>query len=213
MKQLLIIGAGGYGGVVYDIAKLNGYENIAFLDDSPKDKVVGKISEFEKFKDDAEFVIAIGDNTLRERFYNMLTENGAKVISLAHPSAIVAESAFVDNGTVIMAGAIINPNAKVGRAVIVNTCCSIDHDSVVEDFTHISVGARICGTVHVGSRTFVGAGATIINNISVCANCMIGAGAVVVKNISAPDTYVGTPAGRKLKTVISDMNSKPIHHK
>ena len=33
LKKLIIIGASGHGKVVADIAKMNGYEEIVFLDD------------------------------------------------------------------------------------------------------------------------------------------------------------------------------------
>ena len=60
----------------------------------------------------------------------------------------------------------------------------------------MAVGAHLCGTVHVGKRTWIGAGATVSNNIIICNNCMVGTGAVVISNIEAPGTYVGVPAKR-----------------
>ena len=96
----------------------------------------------------------------------------------------------------IMAGAVINPYAKLGKGCIVNTCASVDHDCEVRDYVHVAVGAHLCGTVEVGAYTWIGAGATVSNNISICPECMIGAGAVVVKDIVEAGTYVGVPAGR-----------------
>lgn len=55
MKRLVIIGASGHGKVIADIAVLNGYENIVFLDDDRSIKecagfpVVGKVSDVEKW--------------------------------------------------------------------------------------------------------------------------------------------------------------------
>lgn len=38
VKKLVIIGASGHGKVVADIAMLNGYNEIVFLDDNPNTK-------------------------------------------------------------------------------------------------------------------------------------------------------------------------------
>lgn len=76
----------------------------------------------------------------------------------------------------------------------VNTCCSIDHDCIIGEYVHVSVGAHVCGTVKIGDRTWIGAGSTIINNVDVCSDCTIGAGAVVIQNIDGVGTYVGVPA-------------------
>ena len=97
-----------------------------------------------------------------------------------------------------MAGAVINPGAQIGIGCIINTSSSVDHDCVVEDYVHISVGAHLSGTVRVGKGTWIGAGAIVSNNINICGGCMIGAGAVVIKDIAEPGTYVGVPA-KKLR--------------
>ena len=97
-----------------------------------------------------------------------------------------------------MANTVINPCASIGRHCIVNTASVIEHDDVIADYVHISVGAKLGGTVSVGEQTWVGIGAVVNNNISVYNRCIIGAGAVVVKDIKESGTYVGVPA-RKIK--------------
>ena len=73
----------------------------------------------------------------------------------------------------------------------------MDHDCKVGDYSHISVGAHLSGTVEIGSGTWVGAGATVSNNIKICEGCTIGVGAAVVKNIDYPGIYVGIPVKKK----------------
>lgn len=194
MKKLIIIGAGGHGRVVSEIAKLNGYEKIDFLDDSDKQTSVGKEADYIKYIGYNDFIVAIGNNTVRMKIQSDLIKNGANIVSLVHPNAIVSESVSIGKGTVVMAGAVINARAVIGDGVIINTCASVDHDCKIGDFSHISVGARICGTVVVGKCTWIGAGATVINNINICGGTMVGAGAVVIKNIDKNGTYIGVPA-------------------
>ena len=198
MKKIIIIGAGGHGRVVSETAKLNGYEEIDFLDDADNQTAVGKVADFIKYIGDSDFIVAIGNNAVRMKIQSDLIEKGANVVSLVHPNAIISESVSIEKGTVVMAGAVINAGAVIGNGVIINTCASVDHDCVIGDFSHISVGARICGTVTVGNDTWIGAGTTVINNIRICNECMIGAGAVVIENIDKNGTYVGVPV-RKIK--------------
>ena len=49
MKSLLILGAGQFGQVTYEIAESLGYQKIGFLDDNAA-KAIGKLDDCEKFK-------------------------------------------------------------------------------------------------------------------------------------------------------------------
>lgn len=202
-KQLIVIGAGGHGKVVADIAEKCGYSDILFFDDCPSAKfcgkyaVVGKASEAINCKK-SDFIVAIGNADIRRRLQSELSANGLCAVSLVHPSAVVASDVQIGVGTAIMAGAVINPGAEIGEGCIVNTCASVDHDCRIGDFAHISVGARVCGTVTVGENTWIGAGTTIINNVAIASDSTIGAGAVVIGDITECGTYVGVPA-KKIK--------------
>lgn len=197
-KKLIIIGAGGHGRVIADIASKCNYSEILFLDDhavtNEKVFVVGKTNDYMQFKKQGEFIIAIGNNLIREKIFNQLFENDICMATLIHPDAVVGNDVVIASGTVVMAGAVINSGTTIGKGCIINTCSSVDHDCKISDFCHISVGSHLAGTVKVGERTFIGAGATVINNVDICNDCMIGAGAVVVKNIEKSGTYVGVPA-------------------
>ena len=202
MKKLGIIGASGHGKVVADIAKQLGcYQEIVFFDDSVdrvqcgKYPVVGKSQDIFRFECDG--FVAIGNALVRQRLQEEMEKRGIHVPVLIHPAAVVAEDVQILPGTAIMAGAVINPGSVIGKGCIVNTCASVDHDNVLEDYVHVAVGAHIAGTVQIGHHTWVGAGATVSNNINICANCMIGAGTVVCKSIVEEGAYVGVPARKK----------------
>lgn len=193
LRKLLIIGASGHGKVCADIAeKMGRWDEIVFADDHPMEGFPYPIIGDRRIPWAGDCFIGIGDGAIREKL-----SQGRSLVTLIHPSASIGDRVHIGIGTVVMAGAVLNPDAVVGEGCIVNTCASIDHDCVVEDYAHISVGAHLCGTVHVGKVTWIGAGATVKNNVSICAGCMIGAGAVIVKNIEVPGTYVGVPAVRQ----------------
>ena len=200
MKDLIIIGAGGHGRVIADIAqKLGVYETISFLDDGDAKEsmglpIVGKTSDITKYIEVADVFVAIGNNTVRGEFVESLLAMGANIPTLIHPSAVIGACVEIGVGTAIMAGAVFNPCSKLGKGVIVNTCSSVDHDCIIGDYCHIAVGAHIAGSVMVGKYAWIGAGGLVKNNLSICENCIVGAGAVVVKDVKESGTYIGVPA-------------------
>lgn len=200
MKKLLIIGAGGHGKVIADIAeKLGVYEEISFLDDGEVKeclgyKVVGKVLDMVNYVSTHDVFVAIGNGRIRKAFIESLLNAGASVPTLIHPSAVIGKNVTIGVGTAVMAGTVINPSSSLGKGVILNTCSSIDHDCVVEDYVHLAVGVRVAGTVRIGENSFLGAGSTVKNNVNICSDCVIGAGGVVINDIIEPATYVGVPA-------------------
>ncbi|QTE71024.1 acetyltransferase [Clostridiales bacterium FE2011] len=197
MNKLMIVGASGHGRVVADIARQTGYTDIVFLDDDMTRKECGRYPVIGKPKDyspdEGDLFVAIGNTTIRKRIMNQL----GMCITLIHPKAIIAEDVQIGEGSVIMAGAVVNPGTRIGRGCIVNTCSSIDHDCVIGNYSHISVGAHLAGNVVIGEETWIGIGSIVSNNINICSDSMIGAGAVVIRNIDESGTYVGVPARRR----------------
>lgn len=200
IKRLIIIGASGHGKVVSDIARLNGYKNIVFLDNNSALRecagypVLGPDTMTRELEGD--IFIAVGNNEIRKKL--MERDIGRRFPVLIHPKAVVAEDVVIGDGTVVMAGSIINPGVRIQKGCIINTSSSVDHDCVIENYCHISVGAHLSGTVTVGEQTWIGAGVVVSNNITICNNCIIGAGAVVVNSIEKTGTYIGVPAKEKV---------------
>lgn len=196
MKKLAIIGASGHGKVVADIAEKNGYKDIVFLDDFATNECAGYpivgTSQSIKNLPSFEFIIAIGDNKIRERLQSSLPSN--KLATLIHPTAVVSRRVNIEEGTVVMAGAIINSDVKIGKGVIINTATSVDHDCKIEDFVHLSPGCHVAGNVTIGRNSWLGIGATVVNNIKIETSVIIGAGSTVINNLSSNNTYIGTPA-------------------
>ena len=198
-KDVIIIGAGGHAKVIADIIYKSGDNLIGFLDDNLANrgkeiylgkKVLGTTKDIKNYNKNY-FIIGIGNNSIRKKINN---ENNLKLYTAIHPSAIIAQDVKIGTGSVIMAGVVINPGTVIGKNCIINTCSSLDHDNLLEDYVHISPGAHLAGTVSVKEGTWICTGATIINNITIAQNNIIGAGSVVIKDINEENgTYVGVP--------------------
>ena len=106
MKRLVILGAGGHGRVAADIAGKNGYDSIAFLDDTKKTcgryPVMGESARFSEY--DCDFFVAIGNPQVRRRMQEMLLTAGKQVTTLIHPSAVIGEDVTLGTGTLVAAG-------------------------------------------------------------------------------------------------------------
>lgn len=200
MKRLIIIGAGGHGKVVADIAMKCGYKRISFVDDNTTGiymeyPILGTCEVLQEYNDgETDFVLAVGNNKIRQ---NLAERLDLPWTTLVHPSAQIGTHVCLGTDTVVMAGAIINPGTAVGKHCIINTHAVVEHDCHLSDYVHISPNAALGGTVHIGAGCHIGIGATVKNNVTICEDCVIGAGAVVVGDVPEPGTYVGVPAHRR----------------
>lgn len=190
IKTMYLYGASGHAKVIIDIIKDNGIPIDGVFDDNKEVKVLNDFHVCHSWKDEAPMIISIGNNRVRKMIAERLNCQFGKAI---HPSAIKSTSVKVDDGTVIMAGAIINADAVIGKHCIINTGASVDHECLIGDFVHISPHATLCGNVHVGEGSWVGAGATVIPGIKIGKWCTIGAGAVIIRDVPDNAVVAGVP--------------------
>ncbi|WP_305766852.1 acetyltransferase [Candidatus Epulonipiscium viviparus] len=205
-KKIVIIGAGGHAGVVKDVIESDGRYAIAGVIDARfakgslwKDGIysLGGDEELEHVFEAGvgNVAIGIGQNAqLRFKIYSKLKKIGFKFPTLVHASAIISDSATIDEGTIIMPVAVINCYAKIGKFGIINTAAIVEHDCRIGENVHVAPGACVLGGVSIGNNSHVGAKAVIIQSRTVGENVIIGAGAVVTKDVSKESIIVGVPA-------------------
>lgn len=204
-----IVGAGGHGKVVADLARACGYSPIGAVELHPE--ALGRIAEpggttvrlaqadllahVERHGELPDLavavVVAVGDNRARLAVHRALARVARP--ALIHPGAIVSPSAAIGRGSVVFAGAVIHAAAVLGEAVIINTRAVVEHDCRISDGVHVSPGAVLCGGVTVDAGAWIGAGSTLIPGVHVGAAATVGAGAVVLVDVPAGATVVGNP--------------------
>jgi sugar O-acyltransferase (sialic acid O-acetyltransferase NeuD family) len=196
---VLVFGAGGHGRVIADALVAAGEPILGFLDEEKAPgtviaglPVLGAASSQDLVG--ARVALGIGDNAARARIAADLEEKGASLLTVVHPRAVVARSALLGDGTVVMALAVINADARIGRGAIINTGAVVEHDCDVGNFAHISPNATLGGGVSVGEITHIGIGATVLPKRRIGARSVMGAGAVVVHDLPDDVVAVGVPA-------------------
>ena len=195
-KKLAIIGAGGHGKVVGEIALLKQYKIIHFFDDE-----IEKIKDFpftisgnldylvNHLKDYDSFFVAIGDNQKRYDKLEWLKKQKKNIINLIHPKSTISKFSSLGLGISVMANAVINPGTFIKEGVIINSSASIDHDCMIECFSHISPNCSLSGNVRVGKFTHLGTGTSVHPGINIGNNVKTAVGSKVYKNILNEKVY------------------------
>ena len=189
-KKLAIIGAGGHGKVVGEIALLHQYHTIDFFDDRISEiknfpfEIVGNLELLKKnMKNYDDFFVAIGDNAIRCDKISWLQKEKKNIVSLIHPKSTVSQFSSIEAGSCVMANAVSNAGTSIKEGVIINTSSSIDHDCSIEDYSHISPNCSLSGKVSVGKFTHLGTGTSVHPGINIGQNVKTGIGSKIYKDI------------------------------
>ena len=195
-NKLAIIGAGGHGKVVGEIALLNQYKFIDFFDDQIKDTkefpftIIDTLDYLNGHLEDYDaFFVAIGNNQTRSEKIEWLKKNKMNLVSLIHPKSTISKFSSIGIGTCVMANAVVNAGSLIKEGVIINTSASVDHDCLIEDFAHISPNCSLSGDVKIGKFTHLGTGTSVHPGINIGNNVKSGIGSNVFKNILDDTIY------------------------
>ncbi|MDO9183528.1 MAG: acetyltransferase [Bacteriovorax sp.] len=199
-KEVIIFGTGGHAKVVHDIfQKAKEFTPVGFISlDTSIQNFLGlpvyNQGDFKNLKF-TNGIIAIGDNWTRGQLQKFIVSEKPNFhfVNAIHPSVQVGNGVDIENGTVAMAGAIINPGSKIGAHVILNTNCSVDHDCILGNFSSIAPGAILGGNVIIGEYSAISLGAKIIHGKKIGTHSVIGAGALVLADIVDNVVAFGSP--------------------
>lgn len=207
MDNIIIIGSTGHAKVIIDIVEREGRYKIVGLLDRYR-KVGEQTLGYQILGQEEDLplltvrytlrgaIVAIGDNFIRSKVTARVKDISPDVsfVSAIHPRASIAKHVSVGEGAVIMAGVVINPCCSIGRFCILNTNSSLDHDSVMEDFSSLAPRVATGGNCRIGGYSAVSIGAVLINGIQIGEHTVMGAGSTALKNIDSFKVAYGTPA-------------------
>jgi sugar O-acyltransferase (sialic acid O-acetyltransferase NeuD family) len=209
--SLVIFGAGGHALSVANVAVSCGLTVVAFVDNNQSGSEIMGIPVISPEKcfggrSHQDIAIAIGDNVVRERVYNeiLIKMPSAVFPTLVHSSSVIGIGASVGAGAVVMPLVNVGPKSKIGGFCVLNSCCSVDHDSTLEAFSSIAPGAVCGGNVYVGFRSAVSMGAKVKQGVSIGNDVVIGANSYVNNPVEDNVVAFGTPCKVIRKRSISD---------
>lgn len=197
--DVIVLGAGGHARVVIDGLRRAGFLVIGACAPELAAGRTGPLGVPALGRDDAlenydrstlllaNGVGSTGTPELRQRVFEVKVAQGWSFVVLVHPAAVTAGNCELGDGAQIMAGAVLQSGARIGRNTIVNTSASVDHDCAIGDHVHIAPGAVLSGDVTVGTGSHIGTGAVVTQGVVIGDDVLIGAGATITRAVASGD--------------------------
>lgn len=208
MKDLYIIGAGGFGREIAWLVErinkqsptwnVNGFidDNAAIwgteIDDYP---VLGGCDVLRNIDHDIWVICAVGSSKTRKKIIQGLGESTfIHFATVIDPSVQMSSRVEIGEGTMICAGNIITVDVTIGKHNIINLDCTIGHDVVLGDYVTMYPSVNVSGCSMIGAETELGTGMQTIQGMKIGSQTIVGAGAVVIRDIPDRCVAVGAPA-------------------
>ena len=206
MKDLIIVGAGGFGrellSVVSEINKVEPTWNVlGFIDDNInaldgyniEQKVLGTIKDWQP-SDKEMFALSIAAPETKKKVAALLREKGAKFANIIHPTATISERTTLGEGVVMFGCVGISVDVKIGDFVFFNAYDGVGHDSVIGDYCTFGPKVCISGFTEMGECVNVGALASTHPGVKVGEHSTIGMNSCAIRRVKPGTTVVGVPA-------------------
>jgi sugar O-acyltransferase (sialic acid O-acetyltransferase NeuD family) len=207
-SEIILVGGGGHCRACIEVIEQQGMYRIAGVLDLPEQRgaevlgypvigcdedIPGLIAAGRRL-----FIITLGQimsARQRQALFDLVKENGGELPTIVSPLAHVSRHATVDEGTIVMHGALVNAGARIGRNCIVNSKALVEHDARVGDHCHISTACVLNGGAKVGECSFVGSNAVTLQNVEIGRQSVVGAGVLVRQSLPDNSLFVGRRAG------------------
>jgi sugar O-acyltransferase (sialic acid O-acetyltransferase NeuD family) len=210
MKNILIIGARGYGREYHEGFKIlpeynKNFVVKGFLDDradvldefSGYAPILSSVEDYQIQRDDV-FVCALGDVHAKAKYIEIIRNKGGRFMTLIHPAAIVYDTAEIGEGVVVSPYCMISANVKIEEFTTIQPFCNFGHDAHIGKFCAIESYTFLGGFAQIGDYVTLHTRATILPRVKVGDNAIVGAGSVVIKNVKPNISVFGVPA-RKIE--------------
>jgi sugar O-acyltransferase (sialic acid O-acetyltransferase NeuD family) len=210
MKNLIIIGAGGYGREVYNLAiqcSEYGVDFVikGFLDDNPNSLdgfdgypgIIDSVKNYEIQKDDV-FTCAIGTVKTKKYCVELILSKGGEFINLIHPTTIFNSNVKLGIGLIVFMYSNISNDCSISDFVTIQGFAGIGHDSKIGKWCHLNAYSFMGGFAILEEEVCLNTRATVLPNITVRKEATVGAMSLVIRNVKEGTTVFGVPA-MKLK--------------
>lgn len=207
MRNLIIIGAGGMGRTIYDMALENdGYlkefQIKGFIDDDTHQldaygtypPIIAAISEYVPEEDDV-FVCSIGGES-RRKCMEQIINRGGEFMTMIHPTSRIGTNVYIGKGTYIGAYTIVAADAYVDDYNFIQSHTIVGHDVQIGKWNRIDSYVMLVGGTTIGEGCMIHTRAMISHNVHVGNGAHVGASSLVITNVEPGTTVFGSPARR-----------------
>lgn len=207
MRDLVIVGAGGFGRETVDtVWAINAvqptWQLLGVVDDGPAAADVARLAglgvrllgDLADVPRGAAVAVAVGSPTARRGVVERLRPAGHDFPALVHPTTTVGSNHLHGEGLITLAGVSIGTNVSVGDHVHLNAHAVVGHDTQLLDHVSVNPNATVSGACRVGPSALVGAAAVVLQGLTVGRGTTVGAGAVVTRDVRDDAVVKGVPA-------------------
>ena len=162
-KKLLIVGAGTYALLAYEIAcDVNLFDKIDFVDDYKSESptgnmVVGKIEDLCSLSEHyTDIIVAIGNPEVRLNLLERIKrETQLNIATLISSKAYISPSAEISEGVIVEPFAVVHTSCVIKRGCFISAGAVINHESTCEECVHVDCNATVSGYSTVPAMTKV----------------------------------------------------------
>ena len=205
MKNLIIVGAGGMGRTLYDMAcESAGYKTKflikGFLDDNLQalkgfenyPPLLGSITDYQP-KTDEVFVCSMGGD-VKKKCIELILEKGGEFWSLVHNTARIGTNVQLGIGNIVGAYTSIGADATIGNYNLIQSYSIIGHDVIVGNWNRIDTHVVCVGGTKVGDEVSIHTAAVLNHKVTVGNRSCVGANSFVIRSVKEGITVFGNPA-------------------
>jgi len=206
MKQLLIIGARGFGREIYFLATqsigyksdfiikgflddncdaLNGYENYP--------PILSSVENYEVQEEDV-FICALGDVKYKKKYSDIIKNKSGEFVSLIHNSVSIGLNTKYGHGCIFTQNVNISCDVLIGDDVTIQPFSEIGHDCAIGNNCQLNTYSFMGGFSKIGNNVTINTGAILLPHKKVMDGATLGAGSVAIRNVKKDTTVFGLPA-------------------
>ncbi|MFT5884032.1 MAG: sugar O-acyltransferase (sialic acid O-acetyltransferase NeuD family) [Arcticibacterium sp.] len=207
MKNLVIIGARGFGREVFDLAKNTQafkdgeYQIKGFLDDQSDalegyqnyPSILGNVEDYQIQQNDV-FTCALGAVQPKKKYAQLILDKGGEFINLVDLQANVRSDVSHLKGVLIFSFVFVSVDVTLSDFVSLQHFSCLGHDAKVGEWSHMSSYSTITGFTVLEEEVMLQTAAKVVPKKTVGKGAMVGAGSLVVKNVKAGESVFGSPA-------------------
>lgn len=205
MTHLVIIGAGGMGRTMYDMAQESigygtTYDIRGFIDDNTSaldnfsnyPPILAPIQGYLPQKDEV-FICSIG-GMARKTCMEEIIAKGGQFLTMIHSTARIGTNVQIGEGTIVGAYTTIGADAKVGKYNLIQSYTVIGHDSQIGNWNRIDTHVTLVGGTIVENETDIHTSAMISHNVTIENRSRVAACSFVIRRVKEGTTVLGNPA-------------------
>jgi sugar O-acyltransferase (sialic acid O-acetyltransferase NeuD family) len=204
MKNLIIIGAGGFGREVLSYIRDDNpiFQFKGFLDDRldllkdmlGEDKIISSPHKYVPKPDDV-FMVAVGDPRAREKYTRVLRDQfHVDFATVVHPQANINRHAKIGRGCIIGPRCGVSVNVGIGNFTCIQEYTVVGHDAQIGNWCQINSHCTLAGDCVIGDFVTIHPNSVITSGSVVEDGVTVAAGSVVYGRIKSGMTVLGNPA-------------------